>query len=251
MIAIFTVLLGGATIYYVLLKKFPEMNNGSATTWTYMNSVMLGVSSLVTLFTVIVCSANVSAEFASGTIKQLLIRPYERWKILLSKYIAVTIYSLLLLLTLVISGYLIGLIFFGGGGYNATFEEFSLTGTFKGIIGTQVIKKILLFIPGLFIITAISFMLSTLFKSQALAVGVGVFVLFFNSTVGGILYFLMEKFTWTKYLIFSHLDLSIYALQDSIAPGVTIGFSSILLAAYYILFMTITFLFFQKRDISF
>lgn len=251
MIALFVVVLGGGIIYYILLKKFPEMGADSTSTWNFLNTVVYGVGSLVTLFSVIICSANVSMEFASGTIKQLLIRPHSRWKILLSKYIAVTMYSLFLMVSLFVLGYLIGLIFFGPGNFNALTEEISLTGVFEAKIGMQVIKKFALLLPSLIIVSAISFMLSTLFKNQALAVGVGIFVLFISNTLGGILYFLMEKFTWTKFLIFSHLDLSIYAIQDTLAPGVTLTFSSLLLLAYYLVFMALTFIFFQKRDISF
>ena len=66
-------------------------------TWLYMNSVVYSLSMLVTLFTVIVGSGNVASEFSDGTIKQLLIRPHSRVKILLSKYIVVLSYSLLLI----------------------------------------------------------------------------------------------------------------------------------------------------------
>ncbi|MCJ7843471.1 ABC transporter permease [Lederbergia sp. NSJ-179] len=251
MIILFVILLGGAAIYLILLKKFPEMGESSASVWTYMNSVVYSVGSLVTLFSVIICSANVAAEFGSGTIKQLLIRPHARWKILLSKYITVTLYALLLMLSLFVMGYLIGLLFFGVGDFNAVTEEIALNGSFTTKIGPLVIKKFLLLLPGLVVVSTISFMLSTLFKSQALAVGVGIFALFISSSIGGVLFFLMEKFAWTKYLIFPHLDLSIYALQDTLAPGVTLGFSSVILLGYYLIFLAITFWFFQKRDISF
>ncbi|WP_062108843.1 ABC transporter permease [Bacillus niameyensis] len=252
MIILSVVVLGGAIIYYLLQKNFPDMfSTTSTSTWTFMNSVVYSLGSLVILFSVIICSANVSAEFGSGTIKQLLIRPHSRWKILLSKYVAVTLYSLLLMITLFIIGYIIGLIFFGVGDFGAKIEEFGLNGTFEASVGTQVIQKFLLLIPGLLIVSTISFMLSTLFKSQALAVGIGIFILFTSNSIGGVLFFLMEKFTWTKFLIFPHLDLSIYALQDTLAPGVTLGFSSVILLAYYLIFMAITFFFFQKRDISF
>lgn len=227
-----------------------DINPNEKTNWHFMNDVVVGVSSLVTLFVVVVGSANVAAEFSDGTIKQLLIRPHQRWRILLSKYIAVIIYALLLVLTLIVSGYLIGLILFGSGDFNMKIFEITLEGRKVAIVGTQFMLKMLYFIPSLLIIMTIAFMLSTLFKSQALAVGIGIFVLFFSSTIGGIILMLADKYTWAKFLIFPHLDLTVYALQDRILENITLPVSLSILAVYYAIFMMLTFFFFQKRDIS-
>lgn len=220
------------------------------TNWHFMNDVVIGVSSLVTLFVVVVGSANVAAEFSDGTIKQLLIRPHRRWSILLSKYIAVIIYALLLVATLVVSGYIIGLILFGSGDFYMKIFEVTLEGRKEAIVGTQFFLKMLYYLPSLLIIMSIAFMLSTLFKSQALAVGIGIFVLFFSSTLGGIILMLADKYVWAKFLIFPHLDLTVYALQERILEDITLPFSLSILALYYAIFMIITFFFFQKRDIS-
>lgn len=227
-----------------------DINPNAKTNWHFMNDVVVGVSSLVTLFVVIVGSANVAAEFSDGTIKQLLIRPHQRWRILLSKYIAVIIYALLLVLTLIVSGYIIGLLLFGSGDFNMKMFEITLEGRKVAIVGTQFLLKMLYFIPSLLIIMTIAFMLSTLFKSQALAVGIGIFVLFFSSTLGGIILMLADKYTWAKLLIFPHLDLTVYALQDRILEDITLPVSLSILAVYYAIFMMLTFFFFQKRDIS-
>ena len=227
-----------------------DINPNAKTNWHFMNDVVVGVSSLVTLFVVVVGSANVAAEFSDGTIKQLLIRPHQRWRILLSKYIAVIIYALLLVLTLIVSGFIIGLLLFGSGDFNMKMFEITLEGRKVAIVGTQFLLKMLYFIPSLLIIMTIAFMLSTLFKSQALAVGIGIFVLFFSSTLGGIILMLADKYAWAKLLIFPHLDLTVYALQDRILEDITLPVSLSILAVYYAVFMMLTFFFFQKRDIS-
>lgn len=224
-----------------------NVNPNAKSNWHYMNSVVTGINSLVTLFAVIVCSANVSAEFSDGTIKQLLIRPHKRWAILLAKYFAVIIYSLLLVLTLIVSGYLVGLILFGSGDFHAKIIEPSIAGQKEVIVGTQFFLKMLYYLPGLFIIMTISFMLSTLFKNQALAVGIGIFVLFFSTTLGGYNVVLAEKYEWVKFLIFPHLDLTIYALQDKILQDITLPESLGILTVYYVVFIIITFVFFEKE----
>lgn len=227
-----------------------DINPNAKTNWHFMNDVVVGVSSLVTLFVVVVGSANVAAEFSDGTIKQLLIRPHRRWRILLSKYIAVIIYAMLMVVTLIVSGYLIGLILFGNGDFNMKIFEFTLEGRKVAIVGTQFFLKMLYFIPSLLMVMTIAFMLSTLFKSQALAVGIGIFVLFFSSTLGGIILMLADKYAWAKFLIFPHLDLTVYALQERILEDITLPVSLSILAVYYAVFMMLTFFFFQKRDIS-
>ncbi|WP_261129768.1 ABC transporter permease [Bacillus sp. Marseille-Q3570] len=227
-----------------------DVNPDAVSNWHFMNDVVYGITMLVTLLSVIVASASVSSEFTDGTIKQLLIRPHQRWAILLSKYLSIIIYSLILVFTLIVSGYLVGLITFGNGEFTAKIFEMAIDGEKEAAVGPQFFLKIAYFLPSLLVITAIAFMLSTLFKSQALAVGIGIFVLFLSSTLGGLIVFLAEKYEWAKYLIFPHLDLTIYALQDKILGDVTLPISLLILSVYYAVFMILTFVFFQKRDIS-
>lgn len=61
---------------------------------------------------------------------------------------------------------------------------------------------------------------------------------------------LASKYAWAKFLIFPHLDLTVYALQDKILEDITLPISLAILAVYYAIFMIVTFFFFQKRDIS-
>lgn len=228
-----------------------NVNPDAVSSWHFLNGTGMGMTILVTLFAVIVSSASVSSEFADGTIKQLLIRPHQRWAILLSKYISILIYSIILLMIVIFTGYIVGLILFGSGDFNAKFFEMGLEGQKVAVVGTQFLLKVLYYLPSLLITTTIAFMLSTLFKSQALAVGIGIFVLFLSSSLGGVIIVLAEKYTWVKFLIFPHLDLTIYALQDKILQDVTLPISLLTLAVYYIIFLVLTFTFFQKRDISF
>ena len=192
-----------------------------------------------------------ASEFADGTIKQLLIRPHPRWAILLSKYLSAILYAALLIGVLLLAGYLVGLLFFGAGDFHAKFYEMDLSyNESEAVIGTQFLMKILYYLPSLLITITIAFMISTLFKSQAMAVGIGLFIVFVSSTLGGVILVLAEQYTWAKFLIFPHMDLTVFALQDTILQDVTISTSLLILGAYYIVFMFITFWFFQKRDIS-
>lgn len=232
-----------------------NINPNKLTNWDYMKDIVIGITSLVTLFSVIIASGNIAAEYSDGTIKQLLIRPHKRWKILLSKYITINLYSLFLLFVLIVSGYIIGSILFENGSFSEkTVIETYIQGGQDPIIttvGAQFVKGILLYLPSLLIINTISFMLSTLFKNQSLAVGVGIFVLFLNSVLGAILFSLLDRYEWFKYIIFPHLDLQIYLYGNNFYDLLTLPFSLTILAVYYIIFMVLTFTYFQKRDITF
>lgn len=232
-----------------------NINPNKLTNWDYMKDIVIGITSLVTLFSVIIASGNIAAEYSDGTIKQLLIRPHKRWKILLSKYITINLYSLFLLFVLIVSGYIIGSILFENGSFSEkTVIETYIQGGQDPIIttvGAQFVKGILLYLPSLLIINTISFMLSTLFKNQSLAVGVGIFVLFLNSVLGAILFSLLDRYEWFKYIIFPHLDLQIYLYGNNYYDLLTLPFSLTILAVYYIIFMVLTFTYFQKRDITF
>ncbi|WP_445488997.1 ABC transporter permease [Niallia sp. 03133] len=223
-----------------------EKVNPYPTNWSFMNELVIALKSLVTLFVVIVCAGNISSEFSDGTIKQLLIRPHRRWAILVSKYIAMLIYALFLAVVLLVFGYIIGILFFGTGNFADKIDA----GMVAVSGGSHFFKLFAYYLPGLLMIITIAFMLSTLFKNQAIAVGVGIFVLFSSSTIGGLILMYANKYAWTKMLIFPHLDQTAFVMQDKILENITMPMSIGILSVYYIIFMVITFVFFQKRDIS-
>ncbi|MDM5210820.1 DUF2705 family protein [Peribacillus sp. NJ4] len=226
----------------------PDLN----TNWTYMAEWTTSLTSFVTLFVVIVCSSLVSSEFSDGTIKQLLIRPYKRWKILLSKYITSLLFAALLLASLLIFSYLIGIIFFGNGSYSDKIMDPAAFGEFSPVVvGEYFVDMIVYWIPGFLVITTIAFMLSTLFKNQALAVGISIFILFASSTLNMVIQSFIGKYEWLKFVLFPHLDLRGYISGTiEMFDGATLGFSMGVLGIYYLIFLALTFFFFQKKDIT-
>ncbi|MTH55724.1 ABC transporter permease subunit [Bacillus mangrovi] len=229
-----------------------DANPALQSNWQFANSEGIALFSFVALFSVIVASTSVASEFSDGTIKQLLIRPHRRWKILLSKYAAVVAYSFLLLLFLAAASVIAGTVLYGAGDFNARIAEMPIAGDpVVATAGGMFVKKLLLYIPNLLMVLTIAFMLSTLFKSQSMAVGIGIFVLFMNNALNVGVQLLIElKQEWAKLLLFPHLDLMQFSAVKETLPGVTLTFSSIVLLVYFAIFMAITFLFFQKRDVS-
>lgn len=201
---------------------------------------------LVTIFTVVIAAGGVAEEFTSGTIKLLLIRPWSRSKILLSKYISIMLFAILLAILLFGSTILINWICFG---INA---DPAIKPGFMGIDQASPVSYMLkyygLTLISLVVTVTLAFMLSTVFRSSGLAIGMALFLLLgVNSFIGLIA---MLKYEWIDYLLFIHLNLTQYLDGNPMREGMTLGFSLGVLAVYYVIFVTLTWYVFSKRDVA-
>ncbi|PYZ92267.1 hypothetical protein CR194_15630 [Salipaludibacillus keqinensis] len=221
-----------------------QMNN-----MVFMNETVLGVASFITLFTVIVASSIVSSEIDKGTMKHLLIRPFERWQVLGAKFLAVIGFSIVLMVSLVFTSFLMGTIIFGTGSFSTPVMEMNFDGPNLYTTVAEVLPaKIGLYMLNMLMFVVISFSISILFKSQTLAVGIGVFILFFTPMLQGFSVLVGES-VWYKFILFPHLDLPSYVMRDEILPGVGLGFSLAVLAVYAIVLLGATTVYFQKKDL--
>lgn len=201
---------------------------------------------LVTIFSVIVAAGSVAEEFSTGTIKLLLIRPWSRSNILLSKYTASLGFTLFLSLVMLASTLLINWLCFEA--FSPTVPSFQI----DGMNGTPNFQYLLKY-SGLTLLTSImtitvSFMLSTIFRSNALAIGIALFLeLIVNSTLQLLIH--IDK-KWVDYVLFVHLNLTRYLNGTVAEDGMTLGFSLSVLGVYYVIFILITWLIFNKRDVA-
>ncbi|MBD3921494.1 ABC transporter permease subunit [Paenibacillus sp. PR3] len=224
-----------------------SIGEGVKSMWTVLlNEVMAGTS-LVTIFTVIVAADSVAGEFSSGTIKLLLIRPWSRSKVLLSKYISLLQFAIFFLAVLFVWTYLWNGIFFGfssGSMQELTTEQ--ATGSVWGYVlsglGLQYVSMVLTTIT-------ISFLLSTVFRSGGLSIGLSLFLMFMSDTLAGLMS-LIDK-PWKDYFWFMQSNLTQYLNNASdVTHDHTIMFSLAVLIVYYIVFMFITWWQFTRRDIT-
>lgn len=201
---------------------------------------------LISLFAIILGGKIVANEFSEGTIKLLLIRPSNRWKILLSKYISVIGQTLLMLLVLFVVSFLLGGILFSFKGASTPF----LTNVSGEITEVNMISHIVqlygLQCVNLLMMVTLAFMISSVFRNSAMAIGIGVFLL----TIGNVItIYLITNFNWAKYILFANTDLNQYINGEPLVEGMTMTFSIIVLLVYFIIFNTISYLGFTKRDI--
>ncbi|MEC0123742.1 ABC transporter permease [Paenibacillus pabuli] len=200
---------------------------------------------LNTIFCVVIAAEAVAGEFTWGTIKLLLIRPWSRSKILASKYLTVIGFSILSTLLVVILATAMSYLLFShsapqdGSGVSASYAF-----TSWGYLYVD-----------LFITLAIAFMVSSVFRSGALAIGLSLFIMFTQNLFS--LIFNPVRYDWAKYVLFNNMDLSRYMSQgtdfgmvDGGNAGMTLGFSIAVLAVYYVIFMVISWVVFSKRDVA-
>lgn len=213
--------------------------------WSYteQNFPLITIAGLIII---IVAASIVSSEFSWGTIKLVMIRPVSRFKVLLSKYVTVLLFGVIVITTLFISSLLVGLIFFGNSETNIHLTVHNGV-VFEENILWYLIRYFLISTVDLWMMTSMAFMLSTLFRSNAMALGISLFAYLMGSTFTNLL---AGKFEGMKYVLFANTDLNMYSSGTVLIKGMTLGFSITVLLVYLTVFLTTSFVSFQKRDIA-
>ena len=223
-----------------------NIRSTDGTLWDGVNG-SAGMMILITIFTIIIAGDSLAGEFSAGTIKLLLIRPANRVKILVSKYISFLLFSMLLLLTLFIISIIINGILYGFGNMNLPLVSI----TAEGLI---VEKNMVLNLWKTYMLGGIStvmyvtmaFMISSAFRSSAMAIGFSIGALF----AGNIIMEALQRFEWSKYLLFANTDLTQYLTGHPFQEGMTMSFSIGVLTVYFLVFNLISWLIFTRRDVA-
>lgn len=202
---------------------------------------------MVIIFAIVIAADVVSSEYTNGTIKLLLIRPHSRTKILFSKYIAVILFSLFLLLILFITGYNVNAFFYGTGDLNRTDLFLNPEGQVTEMnVFIQVMKMYGFSFFPILSYTTLAFTLSTILCNSALAVGVSLFMMI----VGNSMIEATTKIAWLKYLPFANSDISLYIFHLPPRPEMTLGFSLSVLLVYIVIFFGVSWVIFIWRDVT-
>lgn len=218
-----------------------------STVWTFIND-SAGLIPFAGLFVLIIAAGIVANEFSWGTIKVLLVKPYKRWKILLSKYIAVNLFLLLMLIVLFVFSGIAGAVLFGTGEAAANVHLAYVNGRVEEqSLFLYLIKSYAFSSLSIFLLVAMAFMISAVFRSSALAIGLSVFLLFTGGTITNLL---ASKFEWAKYSLFANTNLMQYVDGLPMVESMTMKFSVIILLIYFSLFHILAFAFFTRRDIA-
>lgn len=202
---------------------------------------------LITLFTVIIAGDSLAGEFTTGTIKLLLIRPVNRLKILISKYLSMLKFGILLLLILFIVSILINGLLYKFGQMNLPLVSINNEGQIvERNMVTNLWKTYMLNGVSTIIFVTMAFMISSAFRSSTMAIGFSIFALFAGSLVSE----LLQRYEWSKYLLFANIDLSQHLSGRPYQEGMTLTFSIIVLSTYFLIFNLVSWLVFTRRDVA-
>ncbi|MFJ7728701.1 ABC transporter permease [Neobacillus sp. NPDC097160] len=218
-----------------------------STVWTFMND-SADLISFAGLFVIIIAAGIVAHEFSWGTIKILLVKPFNRWKILLSKYIAVNLFFLLMLAVVFVIAGATGFVLFGTGvAANNVHLAFVNGAVVEQNLFLYLVKTYALNSLSVYLLVAMAFMISAVFRNSSLAIGLSVFLLLMGGTITNLL---ASKFDWAKYSLFANTNLMQYYDGMPLVEGMTIGFSITMILIYFAIFHLLAFGIFTKRDIS-
>ena len=214
--------------------------------WEYVleNSFL---TSVISLFTIIVAAGIISNEFKWGTIKLLLIRPISRTKILLSKYLSVLIFAFMLLVFLLLSSWIVGAILFGLNGLNPLVVQDMMPGYVQNDVLGEIVKSYGFSLVTLVMMATFAFMISAIFRSSGMAIGLAIFLMMAGNTIVAFL----SQYEWSKYILFANTNLNQYTNgMEPMIPGMSLTFSIVVLVVYFVIFMGAAWAAFTKRDVA-
>ena len=239
-----------ANLYKYDLYNDTEYQNTATANYTFQNSIGTYIA-IIVMIVVIVAGVSISEEFNKGTVKLLLVRPYSRTKILISKLIAVFITMLITTATILLLQFIIGGIVYGFGTYMMNVVQFDFTT--NSIVTLNIFAYLgLIFIcklPIFILIGTLAFALSTLFLNSPLAVALPILGYMGSDVINMIA--ISYKWDWVKYFVTPNWDLSQYLFGGTpMFSGISIEFSITICAIYFVIMLVASIVSFKKRNIK-
>ena len=200
---------------------------------------------------VMIAGTIVSEESNKGTIKLLLVKPYTRNKILLSKFITTLIMIAFVIITTIIMQILVGGILFG-------FESLEVP-VIAYNFSTNVLEEINIFmylgiqtltqLPMIILLGTLAFAISTIFSNSALAITISLLGYMSTSIINQLI--IGYNLSYMKYFVTMNWDLSQYLFGNLPSmQGMNITMSIITCIIYLLVMLIPTFIIFKKRNIK-
>jgi ABC-2 type transport system permease protein len=215
--------------------------------WDVFAASALGIN-VISVLIIIVAGSLISSEFSSGTVKYLLVNPVKRGKIFLSKYITVLTFAFVMLLLYYIFNVLLSGALFGFGDFGAPYLYVSGGEVVRGSSFLLVASKYLVGSIGMICMATLAFAISSVARSSALSIGLGVFL--YLSGYGAVAIMSQLRLDFGRYIIFSNLELNAIAEGVSIYRGQTVPFALAVIGVYMLVFLLTAWDGFVRRDVK-
>ena len=205
----------------------------------------------IIVIVIMIAGTIVSEEFNKGTIKLLLIKPYNRNKILLSKFITVLIITIFAIIVILGMELIVGGIVFGFESLQTPVVVYNFnTNMIQEInifayVGTQVI----MILPSVILLATLSFALSTIFTNSPVAIALPLLGYMGVTVINQLA--IQYNIEILKYFVTLNWDFTQYLYGGMpLMQGLTPIFSAIICIAYFLIMVIPTFIIFKKKNIK-
>lgn len=205
----------------------------------------------ITILILIVCSTIICEEFKDGTIKLLLIKPYSRCKILLSKYLTSIIVIFISISLLIITQFVIGTLVFGLESINipVVMYDFNKMDLACYHVLEYMIIRIIAKVPFLLMMITITCFLAVVTSNTLVTITMPLMLYMFTPTL---VYFIKQyRLEFLKYLVNINWNIQDYLFGK--LPEISfinLEFSLIILLVYFTVLLGLMFIIFKKKNIK-
>ncbi|MEG0295132.1 MAG: ABC transporter permease [Clostridium sp.] len=227
--------------------------------WFFNDDTFEWMIRFIIVLTVFAGCINIGDEYSKNTLNQMLILPYKRSKILLSKYIAMLGFGLMLFSILFVLGIISGIVIHGVQGMTSLVVlNYSSQITTMSMTAYSLIIILLKLVELIFFIS-LTGTIAVLLRSGTVASVVGVLLttvgvplsLFFRSYYPIFNYLPLNNLDFRRYLDFGTIMPSVNSEFESIVvQGITPMISAFIVLGSIVVFIFISFKVFEKRDVA-
>ena len=196
-----------------------------------------------------VSSGIICEEFGRGTIKLLLIKPYSRGKIVLSKYWASFIVLMLGIIFLIGVQIVIGTLFFGFDSFRlpVIVYHFKSREIISYSVFSYMMIRIIARLPFYVMLMTICFVISVIFTNMILSMMIPMLIYMFESFVQKMM---LHHFSFLKYSIFMNQHFENYLFGRRSITGISFIGSLLIYLIYFIVLFIILIEWFKKKDVK-
>ena len=205
----------------------------------------------ILIFIIMIAGGIVSDEFSKGTIKMLLVRPYHRCKILLSKFIVCITMLLFIVVFIAVAQLVVGGIIFGFDslGVPAVIYNYDTSQVQTMSIPMYLIITGLAKLPMYILLMTLAFACSTIFINTAISIVIPLLGYMGSQIINSIAS--TYNLIFLNYFVTPNWDLTSYlfgGLPDF--EGLTIAFSISICIIYFAIMFVASFASFKHTDIK-
>ena len=205
----------------------------------------------IIVMVIMIAGTIVSEEFSKGTIKLLLVKPYPRYKILMSKWITVMIMILFSIVALIVMELIVVGVIFGYDSlsvpvlhYNFDTQSLEAINVFADL-GLQTITQL----PKVILLAMLAFSFSTLFTNSAVAIAIPLLGYMSADVINSLV--VNFKVDFMRFFVSLNWDFGQYLYGNlPKLEGLTLWFSAIICILYFVAMIIPTFITFKKRNIK-